>query len=338
MRGARRALRGNEYSTSGRTSYNWGANQMNVSPMTNLTSKFLIALAVLASPVLWGQATESSITKQLQNLGAIPGPRPDMGASPSKPTVIPDAQRPAMILQLAKDIGALPAGNSKVKLADGLDHAAVQGESGKEALQAAADTLAQALSETAQQPGKDGLPAKPYMDLAKLARYAGIMTSLKDPQVAKADEVLVANDADVAKADFTLKDVNGKKVTFSSLKGKIVLVDFWSGPLVCGACAKEMTDLDLIQVHYGGQGLVILSILSPTPDDVFSLNRFLMMGAGYHPRVLLDDGGKVAKMFHVDSQPRSFVFDRDGKLVAESIDMCTQRQFFAMLAAGGLHP
>lgn len=307
--------------------------------MTNLTSKFLIAVVVLASPAVWGQATESSITKQLQNLGAMPASSMDMGApSAPKPVVIPDAQRPAMILQLAKDIGSLPAGNSKVKLADALDHAAVQGESGKEALQAAADTLAQALSETPQQPGKDGLPAKPYMDLARLARYAGIMTSLKDPQVAKADEVLVANDADVAKADFTLKDVNGKKVTFSSLKGKIVLVDFWSGPLVCKACAKEMTDLDLIQVHYGEQGLVILSILSPTPDDVFSLNRFLMMGTGYHPRVLLDDGGKVGKMFHVDSQPRSFVFDRDGKLVAESIDMCTQRQFFAMLAAGGLHP
>jgi peroxiredoxin len=307
--------------------------------MTNLTSKFLIALVVFSAPAVYGQATESSITKQLQNLGAIPSPPPMMGA-PNTPKAPPvsDAQRPAVILQLAKDIRTLPAGDSKVKLADALAHGAVQGQTGKEALQATADTLAQAVSETPQQPGKDGLPARPYMDLARIARYAGVMTPLKDPELAKADGILVANDADIAKLDFTLKDVNGKKVTFSSLKGKIVLVDFWSGPAVCRACAKEMTDLDLIYTHYESQGLVILSILSPTPDDVFSLNHFLMMGAGYHPRVLLDDGGKVAKMFHVDSQPRSFVFNRDGKLVAESIDMCTQMQFFAMLAAGGLHP
>ena len=38
--------------------------------------------------------------------------------------------------------------------------------------------------------------------------------------LAKADEMLVANDADVAKADFTLKDLNGKKVTLSALQGQ----------------------------------------------------------------------------------------------------------------------
>jgi hypothetical protein len=54
--------------------------------------------------------------------------------------------------------------------------------------------------------------------------------------------------------------------------------------------------------------------------------------------VLLDDGGKVAKQFHVDGLPRSFVFNRDGKLVAESIDMRTQRQFFEMFASAGLEP
>jgi hypothetical protein len=32
------------------------------------------------------------------------------------------------------------------------------------------------------------------------------------------------------------------------------------------------------------------------------------------------------------------VFDRDGKLVAESIDLSTQRQLFGMLATAGLHP
>jgi hypothetical protein len=54
--------------------------------------------------------------------------------------------------------------------------------------------------------------------------------------------------------------------------------------------------------------------------------------------VLLDEGGKVGKAFHVDGLPRNFVFDRDGKLVTQAIDMRTQRQFFVMLAKAGLKP
>ena len=233
--------------------------------MSNLKCTTLIAFLFLISPSVWSQATESSINKQLQSLRVVAGP-PMPGVPPEdQKQAVPDAQRPAMILQIAKDINTLPAGASKVKLAASLVQIASAGETGQDALQASADTLAQALSETPQQPGKDGLPAMPYMQLARLAHIAQIKTSLSDPQLSKASEMLVANDADVAKADFTLKDLNGKKYTLSGLKGKIVLLNFWAGP--CMACRKEMTDLDLIHLHYESQGLVILSILSPTPGQ-----------------------------------------------------------------------
>jgi thiol-disulfide isomerase/thioredoxin len=120
--------------------------------------------------------------------------------------------------------------------------------------------------------------------------------------------------------------------TFSSLRGKIVLVSFWATE--CGTCRKEMQDLDLIYTHYQQQGLVILSITDENPVSVNqSLSRM-----NYHPEVLIDDSDKVGKAFHVDGVPRTFVFDRDGKLAAESIDMCTQMQFFSMLRKAGLEP
>ncbi len=297
--------------------------------MTYRKCSFLIAVVLLASPVLLGQTTESSIGKQLQALsGGFGGP----GGMPGAPGHISEADRPAAIIQVAKDISTLPAGLPKVKLANSLAILATQGEVGIDALQAAADTLARAVQESPQQPEKGGLPAEPYIVLAKLARYAGITTSLKDPALTKAGEILAANDADVAKADFTLKDLNGKKVTFSALRGKIVLVNFWATE--CGTCHKEMQDLDLIYTHYQQQGLVILSI---TDENPFKVNGY-MSHMNYHPTVLLDDGGKTGKAFHIDGVPRTFVFDRDGKLVGESIDMCTQRQFFAMLGKAGLQP
>ena len=52
--------------------------------------------------------------------------------------------------------------------------------------------------------------------------------------------------------------------------------------------------------------------------------------------VLLDPGRKVNKMFVVEGIPKRFVYDRDGKLVAQSIDMRTGKQFLEMLAKAGV--
>jgi thiol-disulfide isomerase/thioredoxin len=307
--------------------------------MTNQISKLLLVLVFLTAPALRGQATESSVNKELQALRAVAAtPIPGMPPDPHALVPIPDADRPAAILKAASDIHSLPAGPAKVKFADGLVRIAGQNEVGAEAVKAAADTLAQALTESPQQPGKDGLPPVAYMDLARLTYIAKMTVSLKDPQFDKAVEIVAANEADAAKADFTLKDLNGKKYTLSALKGKIVLINFWATQ--CVACKKEMQDLDLIDTHYEPQGLVILSI---TGDNPFAANTYLSTSLkGYHPVVLFDDG-KAAKQFHVDEKspeglPRTFVFDRDGKLVAQSIDACSQRQFFVMLGKAGLQP
>jgi len=280
----------------------------------------VLLVAGIANTAVAGPSAESLINDRIDKLRQIP-----------------DEKRPQAIAQqvagLAADIGALPAGQGKVKLADTLAHLVTPGDPGKETLQAAADTLAKSLTETPQ-PAKNDKPAEPYMELAMLARYEGVSTTLKDPQLAKADEILVANDADVQKADFTLKDLNGKKVTLSALHGQIVLVSFWGTE--CEPCRKEMADLDLIYTHFQAQGLAILSVAN---ENEFRIGTFLRKNPGvYHPSVLADADGKVTKQFHVDTLPRAFVFDRDGKLVAQSMDMRTQHQLLLMLAKAGLHP
>jgi len=52
--------------------------------------------------------------------------------------------------------------------------------------------------------------------------------------------------------------------------------------------------------------------------------------------VLLDPGRKVNDAFIVEGIPKSFVYDRSGKMVAQSIDMRTRTQFVEMLAQSGL--
>jgi len=240
-------------------------------------------------------------------------------------------ERPVATVQLAGEIAALPPSKDRVMLADSLAHLVTEGDQGQATIQAVADTLRQSLTATPVT-GKKGEAAMPYMDMANLVRYEGAAESWDDPMYRKAQQELADEDAQIAKADFTLKDLHGKKWTLSELRGKIVMVNFWA--TWCGPCRLEMPNLDAIYTHFEPQGLVVLSISN---EDVFKVGSFLN-GKNYHPPVLIDSDGKVFRMFHIEGIPRTFLFNRQGKLVAEAIDQRTQRQFLAMLAKTDLHP
>jgi thiol-disulfide isomerase/thioredoxin len=281
---------------------------------TMTRSQCILASAVLLlTPYLCGQATESSITSQMQKLRSLSA-----------------EQRPAATIKVAHDIATLPPGLHKVQFADSVAHLVTEGDQGQDALQAVADTLAKSLAETPVPPKRDEVPM-PYSDLARLVRYSSVTATLSDPLYAKATAQLDANEADIAKADFTLKDLHNKKWTLSQLRGKIVLVNFWA--TWCPPCRVEMPDLDAIYTHYQSQ-MVVVSI---TDEDAFKVSSFISP-MGYHPPVLLDPGGSIHKMFHVVGLPETYVFDRDGKLVSVAMDQRTQRQFFGMLANAGLQP
>jgi peroxiredoxin len=241
----------------------------------------------------------------------------------------PDSERGAKTAGIAVDIRKLPAGPHKVSLALGLAERATEGDFGRDNLQQVTTTLAESLRETPM-PGKDGKPAEPYMELAELVRYEGMTTSLSTPELTQATEMLVRKDAEIQHADFTLTDLKGKQWTLSKLRGKIVVVNFWA--TWCPPCRKEMPDLDAIYTHDAKQGLVVLSISDEDRDKVAPF----IEKVDYHPTVLLDPGDKVHQLFHVEGIPHTFIFDRSGHLVTQSIDMRTMGQFQAMLAKAGL--
>jgi thiol-disulfide isomerase/thioredoxin len=269
---------------------------------------------LLAAPMLFAQVKESEIGKQMEKLRSLP-----------------DAQRSAATIKLAQDIGTLPAGLNKVKYADSLAHLVTEGDQGAQALQAVGDALSKALSESPV-PAKGDEPPMPYMEIARMVRYEGVTATLADPLYVQASQKLAANDAEIEKIDFTLKDVHDKKVTFSELRGKIVMVNFWA--TWCPPCRVEMPTLDWLSTRFESQGLVILSI---DDEDLFKIGSFLAP-MKFHPTVLLDPGGKVHKQFHVTGIPQTYVFDRNGKLIGVAIDERAPKQFLAMLSKTDLHP
>lgn len=62
---------------------------------------------------------------------------------------------------------------------------------------------------------------------------------------------------------FTLTDINGKKWSDKSLKGKVVVLDFWAS--WCGPCKAASPSMDALQKKYGKQGLVIIGANTSDP-------------------------------------------------------------------------
>ena len=240
-----------------------------------------------------------------------------------------DSERPKATAQLAIQIRRLHIGPHKEILALQLASLATEGDPGHNTLQKVATTLAQALKE--QPPAeKHGEPDMAYMALAQLARYEHVQASSDSPQFAAAMSKLEADDQRRRNADFTLTDLTGKSWSLRDLRGKVVLVNFWA--TWCPPCRKEMPDLEALYRRFSARGLVILAI---SDEDAAKVKPFIAERQISYP-VLLDPGRKVNEMFQVEGIPKSFVYDRDGKLVAQAIDMRTRRQFLAMLAEAGL--
>jgi peroxiredoxin len=261
--------------------------------------------------IVWSEE-EKPILQQIQTLRSLP-----------------DDVRARTTAQLALQIRQLPAGANKLALANDLANLSTEGDFGRDTLQEVTTTLAQSLQEYPV-PETKGRPAAQYVELAQLVRYEHMQALSDSPEFAAAMAQLEAADRTRQQADFTLKDLQGQDWTLSNLRGKVVVVNFWA--TWCPPCRKEMPDLESLYLQFKDQGLIVLAISDEGADKV----KAFLSGRNVTYPVLLDPGRKVNDLYQVEGIPKTFIYNRDGKLVAQSIDMRTRKQFLEMLAEAGL--
>jgi peroxiredoxin len=276
-----------------------------------LLVSFPLSLRSQAQQVVWNDQ-EKPIADQIRGLRGLPD---DVRARTTK--------------NLAIEIRQLPVTPNKLRLANDLANLSTEGDFGRDTLQEVATTLAAALRENPIQ-AKQGQPPRPYVELAQLVRFEHVQASLDDPQFAAAISKIEADNERRQQADFTLTELRGKTWTLKEQRGKVVVVNFWA--TWCPPCRKEMPDLETLYKQFKEQGLVILAI---SDEDAGKVEPFIAEQKVTYP-ILLDPGRKVNELFQIEGIPKTFVYDRTGKLVAQSIDIRTRRQFLEMLAQAGL--
>ena len=115
--------------------------------------------------------------------------------------------------------------------------------------------------------------------------------------------------------DFSLQTVDGKPVTLSSLKGKVVLIGMFH---ICVPCMNQAMEFNKVREAVPGDDLVILGI-NTSGDSKKDVLDYLK---GFpHPAAfpyLLDPSQTVHKAYIQRDMPTVLVVDKDGVLRARS--------------------
>lgn len=111
-----------------------------------------------------------------------------------------------------------------------------------------------------------------------------------------------------------MKDLSGKELSLSDLKGKNVFLNFWA--TWCPPCKAEMPEIQKLYEETKDSNLVIVAVELGEP---LSTVKSFIDENKYSFKVLLDSDQSVASKYNVASIPTSYFIDIDGNVISKSI-------------------
>jgi peroxiredoxin len=116
--------------------------------------------------------------------------------------------------------------------------------------------------------------------------------------------------------DFTARTIDGKEISLKSLRGKVVLLDFWA--TWCGKCLTEMSHLKAAAERFKDKPFVIVGV---SLDDFKEMLVATIEQKGLPGLQIWDDTGRenpVGVLYNVQDLPQWYLIDADGVIRARN--------------------
>ena len=130
--------------------------------------------------------------------------------------------------------------------------------------------------------------------------------------------------------DFRVEMFDGTTFTLGSLRGKVVLLNFWA--TWCGPCQREMPDIQKLYEKYGKNtgDVIVLGVANPKTKDAPNNQDQAEPGIvqylsenGYSYPVLMDRTGALFSAYGITSFPTTFMIDQEGNVFGYVTGMLT---------------
>jgi thiol-disulfide isomerase/thioredoxin len=110
---------------------------------------------------------------------------------------------------------------------------------------------------------------------------------------------------------FATKTVAGKPLTLASLRGHVVLVDYWA--TWCGPCRMATPVLQALHQKFKAGGLRVVGMSVDEPDTVGKVPAFVkQMGVTYTVTASPAANAKAAAAYKADGIPSQYLIDKKG--------------------------
>ncbi len=130
---------------------------------------------------------------------------------------------------------------------------------------------------------------------------------------------------------FRARTTTGEQFNNASIKGKVVLFEFWT--TWCKYCEGEAEIVDDIAGEFAGKGLIVLAV------DVLESDQTVKKYLAGHPRtvpIVLTKDTNLAAMYNAQSYPIYVVIDRDGNIAGEQRGAAGDRGLRRLLSRAGI--
>jgi peroxiredoxin len=134
-------------------------------------------------------------------------------------------------------------------------------------------------------------------------------------RIATLKRVQIGNPA----VDFTMSDTTGKPLTLSSLKGRILLVDFWAS--WCGPCRHENPNVVKAYAEFHGKGFDVLGVSFDRPNGKDKWEKAINDDhlTWNHVSDLQFWGNAAGKLYGINSIPANVLLDKDQKIIGKNL-------------------